>query len=69
MTMPVDIALFAGDPRDLEADPGVLYQAKHQLEAGRHQLRLVVDQVPRYGGIDPFVKLIDRDSADNLIGF
>lgn len=62
----IDIALFSADPDDLYAQDSVLYQQKHRVKSGENTFVIVVDKMPVYAGIDPFVKLIDRDSNDNI---
>ncbi|WP_213999022.1 M1 family aminopeptidase [Arsukibacterium sp.] len=64
----IDIGLFSADPDKFNQDSSVLYLQKHQLVTGENTLELLVDQLPRFAGVDPFVKLIDRDSADNVSG-
>ncbi len=63
----VDIALFTGDPEDISGDTEVLYNQKHKLESGKNIITLTLDKKPVFAGIDPFIKLIDRDSGDNVI--
>lgn len=62
----VDIGLFSADPEDLTAEDIVQYFAKHEIKTGENTITLIVDERPSYVGVDPFVKLIDRDSADNI---
>ncbi|MCU7553441.1 M1 family aminopeptidase [Alteromonas sp. ASW11-19] len=63
----VDVALFTGDPEDLSGDTEVLYNEKHKLESGENIITLTLDKKPVFAGIDPFIKLIDRDSGDNVL--
>lgn len=65
----VDVVLFSDDPEKISADTRVLYQQKHQLKTGENTIRVHLDERPQYAGVDPFVKLIDRDSADNVLKF
>ncbi len=62
----VDIGLFNADPEDLSADDFVLYLDKHHIVSGENLLELKVKEKPRFAGVDPFVKLVDKDSADNI---
>ncbi|WP_085299074.1 ABC transporter permease/M1 family aminopeptidase [Cognaticolwellia mytili] len=62
----IDIGLFNADPEDLSAENIVIYLDKHPIKTGKNIINLVVKEIPKYVGIDPFVKLIDRDSADNI---
>ncbi len=63
----VDIVLFSEDPNDFSAENEVIYQQKHRLVSGENVLELVVDRLPAYAGVDPYVRLIDRDSDNNII--
>jgi len=62
----IDIGLFNADPEDLSAENIVIYLDKHPIKTGENIIHLVVKEMPKYVGVDPFVKLIDRDSADNI---
>lgn len=62
----IDIGLFSEDPEDLSAENLVQYLQKHEIKSGENVITLVVKEKPRYVGVDPFVKLIDRDTADNI---
>ncbi|GHG72536.1 membrane protein [Alishewanella longhuensis] len=66
MQQEVTVALFSQDPDKVGADSGVLHQQKYQLVSGSNQLQLEVDTLPAFAGVDPFITLIDRDSADNI---
>lgn len=63
----VDIVLFSQDPNDFSVENEVIYQQKHRLVSGENVLELIVDKLPAYAGVDPFVRLIDRDSDNNII--
>ncbi|MDP9121433.1 MAG: hypothetical protein M3O15_08715, partial [Acidobacteriota bacterium] len=66
----IDVGVF-GEKRgkDGGSEETVLYLAKRHFIGAplgtRTKLRLVVDQLPVWAGIDPYNKLIDRDSDDN----
>ncbi len=62
----VDIGLFSENPEDLSAENTVQYLEKHLIRSGDNIITLTVKDKPKYVGVDPFVKLIDRDSADNM---
>jgi ABC-2 type transport system permease protein len=63
----IDVVLFSADPEDITAKDSVLYKQKHQIKAGENVIEIHIPQLPEYAGIDPFVTLVDRDSADNII--
>ncbi len=62
----IDIGVFAADPDNLTSSDMVKYLNKHRIESGHNVITITVDESPKYVGVDPFVKLIDKDSADNI---
>lgn len=58
----IDIGVFTG--KKDEEKP--LYVKKEWITQPTQTFEIVVDQMPTRAGIDPFNKLIDRDSDDNL---
>ena len=64
----VDIGLFAKHPEDVTSGSGhVLLLERRSLKPGRNVLNFVLDKAPEFGGIDPYIKLIDRLPADNIV--
>jgi hypothetical protein len=64
----VDIGLFVKKPSTRGyGENDVIIMEKHQLNSGQTTLEFIVDQEPKFAGVDPYNKLIDRDSNDNLI--
>jgi hypothetical protein len=63
----VDVGLFVKKPsaRGYE-ESDVIIMEKHQLNSGQTTLEFIVDKEPKFAGVDPYNKLIDRDSNDNL---
>jgi ABC-2 type transport system permease protein len=74
--------VFSQDPNDFDGSNHILYQAKHRLVSGANTLEIDLDLnsihtnggeasdadlTPRYVGVDPFVRFIDRDSRDNIL--
>jgi len=65
--IPVDIGLFTKSPDARGFSSGDVVQlGKHRIVNGRSTLEVIVDKKPTVAGIDPYNKLIDRDSEDNL---
>ncbi len=64
---PIDIGLFSEDPDHMTSADSILYLQKHTIRTGQNVIELSVPQLPSFAGIDPFVRLIDRDSGDNVI--
>jgi ABC-2 type transport system permease protein len=62
----IDVGVF-GERREKRSkgEETVLYLAKHHFTEPRTTLHLVVDGLPAQAGVDPYNKLIDRDSKDN----
>ena len=63
----VEIALFSADPNEFGANNEVIYQGVYALKSGETELEIIVDKMPSYAGIDPFVRFIDRDTGNNII--
>jgi hypothetical protein len=59
----IDIGVFSG--KKDEEKP--LYLKKAWLTQPTQTFEIIVDQPPTRAGIDPYNKLIDRDSDDNWI--
>jgi hypothetical protein len=59
----IDIGVFSG--KKDEEKP--LYMKKERITREHQTFTIVVDQQPTRAGIDPYNKLIDRISDDNMI--
>jgi len=68
ITDSAEIGLFTRSPvRDgFKAADAVKVERVRILE-GVHTLTLVADRLPTVAGIDPYTKLIDRNSDDNIV--
>jgi aminopeptidase N len=67
LDMLIDIGVFSENLDDVfEGDDHVLYFEKHRIESGESTITIVVDEMPSHAGIDPYNKLIDRNSDDNV---
>ncbi|MEL6185343.1 MAG: M1 family aminopeptidase, partial [Myxococcota bacterium] len=72
LDLPIDIGVFSKSlDGPLDPSPGargghVLHLQKQRLTTGTHEIHLVVDERPVVVGVDPYNKLVDRDSEDNL---
>lgn len=65
--IPVDIGLFQKNPGDDKfTTADVIMLGKHSITGTRSTIELIVDEKPAFAGIDPYNKLIDRNSDDNL---
>jgi aminopeptidase N len=62
-----DIGVFTAEPGTSGfSAKSVLYFSQRALVSGKQQIELVVDQLPKWVGVDPYNKRIDRNSDDNL---
>ena len=62
----IDVGVFGEKPRKAgKPEETVLYLTKHRITEPTTKIRLVVDQPPARAGIDPYNKLVDRNSDDN----
>jgi hypothetical protein len=67
LDMNIDIGLFSMNPSDEGFDEEqVIFLEKQPVRSGESRLEFVVDRRPAQVGIDPYNKLIDRNSEDNL---
>lgn len=62
----VDIVLFSGDPDSFSSANDIIYRQKHLLHQGSNNVVIEVDVAPKYAGVDPFVRYIDRETRDNI---
>lgn len=65
--IPVDIGVFSKNPTDNDfGSADVIHLKKHQVADGSSTIELIVKNRPAFVGIDPYNKLIDRNSNDNV---
>ena len=50
----------------LDANGNYLYLQKHKIEQEHQEFTVTVDKLPAQAGIDPLIKLVDRNPDDNL---
>jgi len=62
-----DVGVFTAEPgkKDFKAD-SILHFERRVMKSGRQTVTLVVEREPKWVGIDPYNKRIDRNSEDNL---
>ena len=67
MNETLDIGLFAAEPGKTGFSPSkVIAFERRPIHSGIQTLTLIADRAPRFAGADPYNKLIDRDSDDNI---
>jgi ABC-2 type transport system permease protein len=63
----IDIGLFTADPRRRGfSAKDVIVLEKRRIVGGKQSIELVVDERPTFVGIDPYIKLIQRNSTSNV---
>jgi aminopeptidase N len=61
----IDVGVFAEEKKGGKTEEKPLYFKKHRITQPKTQVRVTVDALPVRAGIDPYNKLVDRDSDDN----
>ena len=68
MDEPFDIGLFDKEPGKPGFGPSDVILFKHlPVKSGRSTFTFTVDRAPRFAGVDPYNKAIDRNSDDNTV--
>jgi ABC-type transport system involved in multi-copper enzyme maturation permease subunit len=62
----VDVGVFGEKKIDGKKQETVLFLEKRHLTESESTFQLVVDELPIRAGIDPYNKLVDRNSGDNV---
>ncbi len=67
ITIPLDIGVFLENPASGKfKKEDVLYLQKHDIDPDNPVITIIVDQEPEFAGIDPYIKMIDRDGDNNV---
>lgn len=61
----MDIGVYA---KGEDGEEEFVYLVKHKITDKVTKLEIVVDRKPSRAGVDPKVKLVDRDGGDNVVG-
>lgn len=68
LSLPIDIGLFTASPGDDGFDASkVVALEKRPVDDSTTVIEFVTDKLPTHAGIDPYNKLIDRNSDDNIV--
>jgi ketosteroid isomerase-like protein len=63
-----EVGVFTAEPgRGVFNARDVLTMTRRPIHSGRQTLTLTVDRQPRFAGVDPYNKRIDRNSDDNVM--
>jgi len=61
-----DVGIFSKNPDKAKGTDHILHFKKYQINKGKNKLTIEVEELPEYAGIDPYIKMIDRNSDDNM---
>ncbi len=62
----IDVGIFCDHDVKGKSEEKVLYMKKHRITGGNPTFTIEVDEKPLRVGIDPYNKLVDRNSGDNV---
>ncbi len=63
-----DVGIFSADPgTNGFTKANVLSMERRRLHSGQQSLTVVVDQPPRFAGLDAYTKYVDRKTSDNVV--
>jgi hypothetical protein len=57
----VEVGIFAPGKND------PFYLTRHRIRTGKQTIRIIVPQEPSRAGVDPYLKLIERERGDNVV--
>ncbi len=63
---PIQIGCFNTHPKHIEKTDYIPYLAAHRIQDSLTEVKIVVDSLPKYISIDPFLTRPDRNYANNL---
>jgi ABC-2 type transport system permease protein len=63
----IDVGVFSETRQSGRRQQHPLHLQKHRISSGESQIVIVVDEAPLRAGIDPYLKLIDRNKRDNTV--
>ena len=66
---PIKIGVFAKHPRLISKEDTILYLESHQINKETIELKIIVDQLPKYIAIDPYGTRSDENFTDNIFRF
>lgn len=64
---PLEVGVFTAEPGAMGfSATSVLYLERQPVRSGRQTLTVLTNREPRFVGIDPYNKYVDRNSNDNV---
>ena len=63
----IDVGVFSADPAsDAFSQANVISLQPQRIRTGACKITMVLNQQPKFVGLDPYLKYIDRDVDDNI---
>jgi hypothetical protein len=62
----IDVGVFGEEKTGRKREQTVLFMEKRHITASDTKMEIIVDDLPVRAGVDPYHRLIDRDSNDNV---
>jgi uncharacterized protein YihD (DUF1040 family) len=66
MNEPIKIGVFTTHPSEVRTEETILHYESHQISAGITEIKLIVNEKPRYVAIDPYGTRSDENLSDNV---
>lgn len=63
----IEVGVFGMEEESGASKKATLYLKKHKITTIHNKITIIVDQKPMEVGVDPYHKLIDRNSKDNIM--
>ncbi|MDN5201016.1 M1 family aminopeptidase [Fulvivirgaceae bacterium BMA10] len=63
---PIQIGIFKKHPNEMKKNEDAIYLEKRQIDQEETIIKIIVDEVPGYIGIDPYLTRLDKVRRDNL---
>jgi ABC-2 type transport system permease protein len=63
----IDVGVFTDRTENGRKQQHPLHLQKHRITAGENRVVVIVDEAPLRAGVDPYLKLIDRNKRDNTV--
>jgi len=66
MNEPIKIGVFTTHPSEVSTDKSILHYQSHHISTGITEIKMIVNEKPRYVAIDPYGTRNDENLVDNV---
>ncbi|WP_271765601.1 ABC transporter permease/M1 family aminopeptidase [Aquimarina algiphila] len=63
---PIQIGLFRKHPKKIKVGDDILYLEAYHFDKENSQIKIIVDEIPKYISIDPYGTRLDKNRIDNI---